>query len=177
MSSTRLALVLVVVGLPATPRAEEPTAQVMEARASANAARRLLGQPAIAVLGVTSARSVGRIERAGADVGLAAAGAHCVARFGVGARLCTVQDLHAAAAAKRIPVSLPQCWTFAAPWAPPVGGLSLATTQGEAAQCAAYTQADGVARPGVSATWSPTAGLLLNGNTPCGTLLPIACCR
>ncbi|MEZ4466379.1 MAG: hypothetical protein R3F43_18475 [bacterium] len=117
------------------------------------------------------------IERAGADVGLAAAGAHCVARFGVGARLCTVQDLHAAAAAKRIPVSLPQCWTFAAPWALPVGGLSPATTQGEAAQCAAYTQADGVARLGVSATWSPTAGLLLNGNTPCGTLPPIACCR
>ncbi|MCB9549557.1 MAG: hypothetical protein H6706_27450 [Myxococcales bacterium] len=167
----------VIAGLawPAASAAGEPTAAALEARASAGGARRLLGLPAGGVLGVTVDRTAGRFARAGADVGVAAAGALCAVRFGPGARLCTAQDVHSAAAAKRIAGGLPQCWVFAASWLPPVGGLSLADTQGEAANCAAGTDA-GPGR-GVSATFSPTGGLLLNGNTPCGTVLPIACCR
>lgn len=161
---------------------EVPEAQRTDAQASLAKARRLLGRVGEFV-GLTAATSRGRISAAGADVGLASAGALCAGQFGAGARMCTTQDIFQSAVAGKLgSAPIEQAWVFAPSWGQPVAGSERAIG-GFESNCGSltYPTAD-LGWRGLSFAFRPDPaaalkGVQLRAGTACSSQLRIACCR
>ena len=116
--------------------------------------------------------------------GIGSATTMCVAKFGAGARMCTVYDIYNAKARGSIGPTLVQAkaWVYMASGKNP-GGSTNEGDQSLNDNCGAYTYptADtkwqGTAVEISSQAFTTSQVLRFWGNTPCSTKLPIACCQ
>jgi hypothetical protein len=123
--------------------------------------------------------------------GIAAASAYCAAEFGTGATMCDVYSLYISVAAGKIGLTadIPSAWAYQASWTAPFNATN--PLEGVADNCDGdtYGTADqgwrgttfSLSTAGTSTT-DPTAKTVERvpqfvSNTPCGTVLPIACCQ
>ena len=157
------------------------TAQLQNAVARASS-------PSRRYVGRTPAAVSGRISSAG-TVGLPAASLQCAAAFGPGSVMCTVYDLYSSVATGVIKPTdtIAKSWVYMASWQS--FGTTTEPTAGLSDNCGGYTS-DGmisgwygaaikweVASTGIPALKVYTGPTGANEGAPCGTPLPIACCK
>ena len=148
----------------------------------------IMGGPGanVAFKGVTDTAVNGAMDSGNGQnpKGIGSATTMCVAKFGAGARMCTVYDIYNAKARGSIGPTLVQAkaWVYMASGKNP-GGSTNEGDQSLNDNCGAYTYptADtkwqGTAVEISSQAFTTSQVLRFWGNTPCSTKLPIACCQ
>jgi hypothetical protein len=117
--------------------------------------------------------------------GLAASAAFCAAEFGVGARMCTMDDLYQSVVNGTLGATsaIKPSWVYMPNWNTPLSD-TVAPYRGMADNCAGYNYHNGANHwRGILVEWGPlpdgTPGFRWHGgdDAACYTSHPVACCK